>query len=81
MPNLIGDLAIKLIFKNDSKAIKLLMSIGSHFDISENQVKTVSNYYYPINPDEKTARNQYNEILRIILEYQDYVPKFVWRVS
>ena len=81
MPNLIGDLAFKLIFKNDSEAIKLLMSIGSHFDIEDTQVKSVSNYSYPTNPNDETARNQYNEILRIILGYQDYVPHFVWRIS
>jgi len=79
LANLFADLALKIIFGNDEKAIKLLFSIGSKFETNEGVLITKSNYPVPKFNDKEVATNSFNEILRIIVEYQDKVPRLIWR--
>lgn len=79
LPNLFADLVIKIIFGNDEQGIRLLFSIGSKFEIQEGSIRSKSNYPTPKFNDKEVATNYFNEILRIITEYQDRVPRSIWR--
>jgi hypothetical protein len=79
LPNLFADLALKIIFGNDEKGIKLLFIIGSKFETKEGTIISKSNYPIPKFDHREAATNFFNEILRIITEYQDRVPRSIWR--
>lgn len=79
LPNLFADLALKIIFGNDEKGMRLLFSIGSKFEIKEGKIASKSNYPIPEFNNIEEAENSFNEILRIITEYQDSVPQSIWR--
>lgn len=79
LPNLFADLALKIIFGNDEKGIKLLLSVGSKFEMREGAIMSKSNYPVPMFNNKEAATKLFKEILRIITEYQDMVPRPIWR--
>jgi len=80
-PNLLADMAFKIIFGGDERAFNLLMNIGSNLrPTPEGEVQSISTYSYPILKDKNEVWEHYNEVLRIILSYQDRIPRSKWRV-
>jgi len=79
-PNLLADLAFKIIFGEDEQTLKLLMSIRSELKpMAEGQVRTISRYSFPEFKDRDEAWKHYDNILRIILRYQGRIPRSRWR--
>ena len=79
-PNLLADLAFKIILGGDEQALRLLMSIGSYLKpTTKGQVYSVSKYSFPKFQDRNKAWKHFDDILRIILEYQDRIPRSRWR--
>jgi hypothetical protein len=77
MPNVLADLALKIILSEDQETLKKLLEIRSWYDIKEDRVILYSGYPTPILNDEEEALKHYETILNIILNYQDKVPS--WR--
>lgn len=79
-PNLLADLAFKIVFGGDEQALRLLMGIGSDLKVTaDGRVHTASKYSFPKPKTDKEAWSHYNNILRIILAYQDRIPRSKWR--
>jgi len=77
MPNLLADLAFKIILSEDQHTLKKLLQIGSRWVLEEGQRKIVSNYEFIKFKDKEEALEHYDSILNIILNYQDKIPN--WR--
>jgi hypothetical protein len=78
--NLVADLAFKIILSEDETTLAKLMSIGTDFTTDQGNVTGIKSVYSPRVPkDKEEANNEYDEILNIILSYQDRVPSSFWR--
>ena len=75
--NLLADLAFKIILGEDTPTLKKILSIGTDFMKTEVGVYIKSGYVPPVFENKEKAQEDYDEILNIILTYQDKVPK--WR--
>ena len=79
-PNLLADLAFKIILGGDEQALNLLMSIGSKLKpTAKGRVHSVSKYSFPRVKDKNEAWEHYDRVLRVILAYQDRIPRSRWR--
>jgi hypothetical protein len=78
-PNLLADLAFKIIMADDESALRKIMQIGTMFKVEDGSLKTKSVYPVPAFKDKDEANQHYEEILNIILTYQDRIPSFIWR--
>lgn len=78
-PNLLADLAFKIIMTDDESALKKIMQIGTTFKVEDGILKTQSVYPVPTFKDKDEANQHYEEILNIILTYQDRIPPSLWR--
>jgi hypothetical protein len=78
-PNLLADLAFKIIMTNDESALRKIMQIGTTFKVENGSLKTQSVYPVPTFKDRDEANQHYEEILYIILTYQDRIPSSLWR--
>ncbi len=79
-PNLLADLAFKMLFAEDEKALRKIMSVSSSFIDTPEQKGVKSVYQSPQFKDKAEAENDYAEILNIILNHQNKVPIGAWRV-
>lgn len=77
MPNLLADLAFKIILSEDQFTLKKLLAIQSRWVMKEGVVMPLSNYGFYKFKDKEEALSDYDAILNIILTYQDKVPN--WR--
>jgi hypothetical protein len=75
--NLIADLAFKIILGEDILTLRKILSIGTEFSKIEGGVIVSSNYVPPSFENKEKAQEDYDEILNIILNYQDRIPE--WR--
>ena len=81
-PNLLADLAFKIILAGDEPALREIMKIGTEFQKKNGRVVGVrSRYPTPIFKNKEEATKCYEEILSIILTYQDRVPPSIWRTK
>lgn len=81
-PNLLADLAFKIILADDESALRKIMLIGTQYTWTKNGKYGVkSSYPAPELKDKEEANRHYEEILNIILTYQDRLPSSVWRVT
>lgn len=79
-PNLLADLAFKIILGGDEQALRLLMRIQLTLkDTPEGHVHSISKYWFPKLKNEDEAWEHYDEVLRIILTYQNRIPRSRWR--
>ena len=79
-PNLLADLAFKIILGGDEPAFGLLMKIESTLRATpEGHVHSISKYWYPKLKDINEAWEHFDEVLRIIITYQDRIPRSRWR--
>jgi len=78
---ILADLAFKIMLAEDEPALKKIMLIKTGFRTTNKGVRVESIYPKPIFKDKEGAREHYDEILNIILTYQDRVPPTVWRTK
>ena len=78
-PNLLADLAFKIIMTDDESALRKIMQIGTTFKVENGNLKTQSVFPVPTFKDKDEANQHYEEILNIILTYQDRIPSSIWR--
>jgi hypothetical protein len=80
LPNLLADLAFKIIMADDEPALRIIMQIKTEFQVDEKgNLKTQSVYPVPLFKDKEEANQHYEDILNIILTYQDRIPSSMWR--
>jgi hypothetical protein len=76
----LADLAFKIIMTNDEVALRKIMQIDTNFiDLKDGAFRTQSSWSSPLFTNKEEAIKDYDEILNIILAYQDRIPTFVWR--
>lgn len=81
-PNLLADLAFKIILAEDESALTKMMSIGSRFKVENGKIIGVESVYpVPSFRNQDEAVEHYNDILNIILTYQDKLPITKWRTQ
>lgn len=80
LADLLADLAFKMLIAEDESALMKFLQVRTKFKLEEGKPVIVESVY-PIVPfrDNEEANEHYQEILNIILTYQDRVPPFVWR--
>jgi len=79
-PNLLADLAFKIILADDEVALKKIMSIKTEYtEVKNGKIGVKSVYPTPEFKNKEEANRDYEENLDIILTYQDRVPSFLWR--
>ena len=81
LSEILADLAFKIILVQDEWALRKFMPIKTFFESKNGKVTGVrSKYSLPVFKDKEMARKYYEDILHIILTYQDRMaPPFVWR--
>lgn len=81
--SLVADLAFKIILSEDEATLRKLMLIGTDFAEIPTEKGYVtgiqSTYSHPLFKDKDEASQDYEEILDIILSYQDRIPYSMWR--
>jgi len=79
-PNLLADLAFKIILADDEPTLRKIMLIRTEFTTENGKVTGVrSAYPQPMFKDKEEASEHYEDILNIILTYQDRIPSSIWR--
>jgi hypothetical protein len=79
-PNLLADLALKVIMAEDENALGKMMLIGSSFKVQDGKIVGVeSKYPIPVFKNKDEANEHYEDIMSIILTYQGRLPHSVWR--
>lgn len=80
LADLLADLAFKMLIAEDESTLMKFLQIRTKFKLEEGKPVIVESVY-PIIPfkDKEEANEHYQEILNIILTYQNRVPPFVWR--
>ena len=77
---LLADLAFKIILADDEVALKRIMDIKTEYTwVKNGKFGVKSSYPVPELKDKEEANRHYEEILNIILTYQDKMPSFIWR--
>lgn len=77
LPNLLANLAFKIILSEDQHTLNKLLQIRSLWIPQEGSYVPASNYEFYKFEDKEEALAEYDDILNIILNYQDEVPH--WR--
>ncbi len=82
LADLLADLAFKMLIAEDESTLMKFLQIRTKFELEEGKPVIVKSFY-PLIPfkDKEEAAEHYQEILNIILTYQDRVPPFVWRTK
>jgi len=79
-PNLLADLALKVIMAEDENALGKMMLIGSSFKVQDGKIVGVeSKYPTPVFKNKDEANKHYEDIMSIILTHQGRLPHSVWR--
>ena len=82
LPNVLADLAFKIILANDESALKKIMLVKTKFTTKNGKVTGVKSFYpEPKFRDKEEAKEHYEQILNIILTYQEKMPSYVWRTK
>jgi hypothetical protein len=76
---LLADLAFKIILAQDESALSKLMPIRTYFETTKGKIGVKSEYPVPVFKNRQEARVHYEDILSIILTYQDRMPPSIWR--
>jgi len=80
LSDLLADLGFKIILAQDETALKKIMPIKTMWiSLKEGQFGVRSQYPQPPFKDKQEAMEHYEDILNIILTYQDKFPSGVWR--
>jgi hypothetical protein len=80
--NLIADLGFKIILSEDEVTLRKLMTIGTEFTTKNGKATGVQSVYpEPLFKNKEHAKEHYNEILNILLTYQDRIPASIWRTG
>ena len=80
--NLVADLAFKIILSEDEATLQKLMTIGTEFTTKNGKATGVQSFYpEPHFKDKEHAKEHYDDILNIILTYQDRIPTSIWRTG
>ena len=80
LPNVLADLAFKIILADDESALRKIMLVKTDYTTENGKVTGVRSVYpQPEFKDKEDAREHYEQILNIILIYQDRMPSSVWR--
>lgn len=80
--NLVADLGFKIILSEDETTLRKLMIIGTDYTIKDGKATGVQSVYpQPPFKKKEEAREHYDDILNIILTYQDRIPNSIWRTS
>ena len=74
LPNLLSDLALKIILAEDQYTLNKLLQIRSLWIPQDGDYVPASNYEFHEFKDKEEALAEYDDILNIILNYQDKVP-------
>lgn len=77
--NILADLAFKIILAGDEPALKKIMPIRTDYEMKKGKIGVKSVYPVPAFKNKEQAMKEYEEILNIILTYQDRMPDFIWR--
>ena len=82
LANLLADLAFKIILAQDESALKKLMPIRTSFAWVKNGKFGVQSIW-EVEPfkNKEEATEHYEDILNIVLTYQDRMPASVWRTK
>lgn len=80
LADLLADLAFKILIAEDESTLSKFLQIRTKFKIEEGKPIIVESVY-PIVPfkDKAEAYDHYQDILNIILTYQNRVPPSIWR--
>lgn len=80
MADLLADLAFKMLIAEDESTLTKFLQIRTKFKLEEGKPIMVESVY-PIIPfkDKDEANEHYQDILSIILTYQNRVPPSIWR--
>lgn len=76
---LLADLAFKIILAQDESALRKLMPIRTYFETKNGKIGVRSEYPVPLFKNKEEANEHYEDILNIILTYQDRMPPSIWR--
>jgi len=80
LANILADLAFKIIIAQDEPALKKLMAIRTKFTwVKDGQFGVHSVWQGKPFKDKEEAMKDYEDILHIILTYQDKMPLSIWR--
>jgi len=79
LSNLLADLAFKIILAQDESALRKLMPIRTYFETKNGKIGVRSEYPVPSFKTKDEAKEHYEDILNVILTYQDRMPPFIWR--
>jgi len=79
LSTLLADLAFKIILSQDESALRKLMTIRTYFETKDGKIGVKSEYPVPLFKSREEAKEHYEDILNIILTYQDRMPPFIWR--
>jgi hypothetical protein len=71
LTNVLADLTLRIFFSNDPNTLKRLIAIPTIYVPKNGQVPVVWNVIYPTFETEEETRKEYDEILNIVLTYQD----------
>jgi hypothetical protein len=80
LADLLADLSFKMLISEDESTLTKFLQIRTKFKLEEGKPIMVESVY-PIIPfkDREEANEHYQEILNIILSYQNRVPPSIWR--
>ena len=82
LSNLLADLAFKIILADDEVALKKIMNIKTEYAWAKNEKFGVQSIWESTSFKNKEEANEhYEEILNIILTYQDRMPPSIWRTK
>lgn len=82
LSNILADLAFKIILAQDESALREIMPIRTYYETRNGKVTGVRSVYpVPKFESKEEAKEHYEEILNIILTYQDRMPPSIWRTK
>lgn len=81
LTNILPNLAFKIILADNEEALTKMMIIRSRVEEKDGKIHTKSEYPIPTLKNQDEAERHYEDILNIILTYQDRVPTSLWRAS
>jgi len=83
LSSLLADLAFKIVLAEDEPALRKMSRIRTEFTetADEKRFGLKSVFPSPIFKDKESAKRHYEDILGIILTYQDKAPSSTWRAS
>jgi hypothetical protein len=79
LSKILADLAFKIILDGDEAALKEILPIQTDYEVKNGKIIVRSYYPTPAFKNKEEAMRRYEEILNIILTYQDKMPPSIWR--